>query len=147
MKNNITIEQMDYNEQHKILDFIHQDEILQKTFGGNKDTRARIARSDYVGLIKNDQVPIGFVLLVQSVINDAHEVDIGIFSKYRNKGYGTAALNELKQIIQNQNIKLELQVKKDNISAIRTAEKNDFLLNRTDENYNYYRDDISSKQK
>lgn len=138
MKNNIVIEQLNFNRQHIILDIIHQDSALKETFGGKKNTSSRILNSSYVGLIKKDNLTIGFIMLVYNQKNTVHEIDMGIIREYRNKGYGTMALNQLNIIIKQKNIDISIQIKKDNLSAIKTVFKNNFVLSKEDHQYFYY---------
>jgi len=146
MKNDIKLEQLKNNEINIILDIILSDEILRKTFKGQNNTRSRLLASSYVALIKSNDELIGFIMTVLNAKNGIHEVDMGILENYRNKGYGTKALKLLKEIIINEKVKVEVQIKKINSPAIKTVIKNGFVLSREDEAHNYYTVDIEKKK-
>lgn len=138
MNENITLKKLAYDDQIKIIDIINNDKLLKDTFGGMKNTITRIFNSSYVGLIQKDDSTIGFIMLVYNKTNNYHELDIGIINNYRNQGYGTKALNILKNIITKENIDINIQIKKGNISARKIAVKNNFILVKQDSKYIYY---------
>ena len=143
MKPNISLEQPNYDKQHII---INQDSILKETLGGTKDTTSRILNSSYVGLIKKENSIIGFLMLVYDYKNNVHQLDMGIISKYRNQGYGTTALNQLNHIINKDPIDINIQIKKDNLPAIKAVLKNGFILTKQDNKYHYY-ENVKIKQR
>lgn len=139
MKSGIILEQLNYDRQHIVLDIIYQDSTLKETFGGGKNTIVRILDSSYIGLIKKESAIVGFIMLVYNYKNNTHEIDMGIISKYRNQEYGAMALNQLNNIIKQQHIDASIQIKKDNLPAIKTVFKNGFVLVKHDNQYCYYK--------
>lgn len=147
MKDDVILEQLNYDKQNIVLDIIYQDSTLKETFGGGKNTIARILDSSYIGLIKKENSIMGFIMLVYNYKNNTHEIDMGIISKYRNKGYGTIALKQLNNIIKQENIDINIQIKKDNLSAIKTVFNNGFVLSKEDNQYFYYQNINKKKRK
>ena len=136
---NITLKKLLLNEENKVIDLILSDNKLEDTFGGMHNTLSRLVNSWYTCHILLDDVVIGFAMIVHNPKTEVNEVDMGILSKYRNKGYGTIALGKLKDIIVKNNLEVEVQVKKENISAIRTVLLNGFKKTREDETCNFYK--------
>lgn len=138
MGKNIMLKRLNFNEETQIIDVIYHDVDLQQTFGSDKNIRSRLLNSCYAALIKKDEKTIGFIMIVNNTRTNVNEVDIGILKGYRNKGYGTAALSILKNIIINNELEVEIHAKKQNINAIKSIEKNNFVLLKKDQHYNYY---------
>ena len=140
-KDNIKLERLAPNEQGIVLDMIRNDEGLQETFSGNTNTVKRVANSAYTALIKKDKTDIGFIMLVANDRTDKFEIDMGILEEFRGDGYGSQALAKLKQIIENNPEKLdvEIQTSRMNEPAIRSIVKNGFKLYREDKNYYYFK--------
>jgi len=134
----ITLEKIKYNEENKIIDLIYKDPVLKETFSNHKYITSRILNSIYSAFIKLENETIGFIMIVENKKENINELDIGILKKYTNNGYGTIALNKLKQIILLNKIDIEIKVKKSNISAIKSILKNNFILIKEDNLYNYY---------
>lgn len=134
----INLKRLDYDEQNKIIEIINNDQSLQDTFPSERKIISRILNSSYVALIKHKNIPIGFIMLVYNNKENNHELDMGIKKRYQNKGYGTEALNLLKKLLTNEKLKITIQVKTNNIPAIKTVEKNKFLLKKHDNKYRYY---------
>lgn len=138
MKNDITLNRLDYNEQGIILDIINKDSTLCQTFKGKENTISRIINSSYAATINKNNTIIGFIMLVYNQRTNSHEIDLGILEKYQNYGYGTIALGKMKDLIQRENVDISIQVKKENTPAIRIVTKNNFTLVDEDEHHNYY---------
>lgn len=136
--NNIQLERLDYKDQNKILDLINSDSDLKKTFSGGRNTMARLLNTDYAAFIKKENKTIGFIMLVNNGKTNKYEVDIGILKAYRKKGYGSEALSLLKKIIKKNKLNIEIQIKKNNIAAIKSVLNNGFSLIRDDNMCNYY---------
>ena len=135
----IELQKINDNDLSIILDMIYSDVKLEDTFGGNRNTQSRIVNSIYSAIIYNDDESIGFIMFVNNDKTSEIEIDMGLLSQYRNKGYGTQALCLLKQIIKNNNIDVRIQVNNDNISAIKTVEKNGFSIVEENENFKFYK--------
>lgn len=138
MQANITLKKLKFNEENKVIDLIYQDEELRRTFVGDKNTRSRLANSCYAALIEKDRKTIGFIMIVNNPRTNINEIDMGILTGYRNQGYGTKALGILKNIIIQNDLEVEIQTKKQNISAITSVVYNGFTLVRQDQNHYYY---------
>ena len=140
MKNNdITLKRLNYKEQWNVVDIIYSDDKLLETFGGYRNTKSRLINSNYVAFIQKKDKTIGFVMIVNNPKNNANEIDIGIIQRYRNKGYGTQALSILKSLIlQNNLLNIKIQIKKENIAAIKSVLNNGFVLLNCDDECNYY---------
>jgi len=117
-------------ELNTITDFYYKDKLIYNTFNGVRVDR--IVLCDYGFLIKNDNINIGFILLVNE--NNSYNVDMGILRKYRNKGYGSICLKLLKEEFNNFNI----SVKKDNVAANKAIIKC-FKLNKSNNTTNFYK--------
>ena len=138
-KENVRLQRLEYGEERIVLDMIRQDNKLTETFSGSRNTLSRIANADYTALIKVGNKTVGFIMLVGNGRTGKHEIDMGILTEYRGKGYGTIALGQLKQIILNsEGLDVEIQTSQVNEAAIRSIVKNGFVLCRQDKEYNYY---------
>ena len=138
MIDNLCVKQIVGNDERQILDLIYSDPVLVKTFLGDKNTISRILTSIYTALIILDDEVIGFVLFVDNERTGKVEIDMGILSDYRNKGYGTMVLKKLKSIIIQEKLDVEIEIKEFNVGAINSVVKNGFVLNRKIEDRNYY---------
>lgn len=140
MKKNseIFLQRIDFGDEKQVLDMIASDEELKNTFSGGKNTISRLINSIYTALIKKEEESIGFVMLVNNPKTDVNEIDMGILEKYRSKGYGTIALKLLKEIIIQNELQVEVQIKKVNIGAIKSTLNNGFVLAKEDKDHNYY---------
>lgn len=140
-RNNVKLKKLYGNEQKLVLDLIHSDEELVETFSGSRNTVKRMANSGYTALIKQGNTDVGFIMLVWNGRSEKFEIDMGILSQYRGKGYGTQALALLKEIILNNPDKLdvEIQAKQVNEAAIRSIQKNGFVLYREDSECFYFK--------
>jgi len=147
MKKNITLESLNTGEEQKILEMIRSDETLIDTFGTGKDRISRLLNSTYTAIIKNDNNPVGFVMMTDPRQTDTHEIDIGILTKYRGQGYGSEALKLLKNIIAFNQIKTSVQVSKCNEPAIKAVTNSGFTLVNSDEKYNFYTLETKSTRK
>mgnify|MGYP003303878989 CR=1 FL=1 len=147
-KDNIKLQRLNYGEEGLVLKLIHKDEILRETFAGSRNTVTRIANSAYTALIKKDKTTIGFIMLVENGRTQKFEIDMGILSQYRGKGYGSQALSQLKRIILNSPDKLdvEIQTRIVNEPAIRSILKNGFVLSRQDGECVYFKLSEESKK-
>jgi len=147
MKKNITLESLNTGEEQKILEMIRSDETLIDTFGTGKDRISRLLNSTYTAINKNDNNPVGFVMMTDPRQTDTHEIDIGILTKYRGQGYGSEALKLLKNIIAFNQIKTSVQVSKCNEPAIKAVTNSGFTLVNSDEKYNFYTLETKSTRK
>jgi len=138
MQENVTLERLNGNDEAKILEIINSDANLKDTFSGERNTIYRILNSSYSALIKDNDETVGFIMMVNNDKTSSQEIDMGVLSQHRNKGYGTKALGLLKEKIIEQQVKVNIQIEKMNIAAIRTVVKNGFILSREDEKYSYY---------
>lgn len=138
METNVKLKRLEFNEETKILDMIYQDEVLTNTFASERDMRSRLVNSCYTALIEKDRKTIGFIMIVNNPKTNINEIDMGILTGYRNQGYGTEALGILKDIIIKNGLEIEIQTKKQNISAITSIVYNGFTLIRQDQNHYYY---------
>lgn len=140
MKNEeINLQRLDYKEQRKVLDIIYSDETLRETFGGNRNTLSRLSNASYVATINKDDKPVGFIMIVDNEKDKTSEIDMGILTKHRGKGYGTEALKQLKELIIKNNLEnIKIQVRKENIGAIKSVLNSGFVLLKDDEYHNYY---------
>ena len=134
----INLHRLEGNEQALILRMIESDIDLKNTFGGGKNTQTRIVNSGYSALIRNKEMPVGFVMIVYNERTCKFEIDMGVLKQHRKKGYGTRALDLLKNIITHNELSVEVQTKKNNKAAIQSIIKNGFVLCRSDKIYNYY---------
>jgi len=144
--NDVNLRELRYNELVSILNMIESDSDLKDTFGGGANTRKRLANSGYSALIRNKIKPVGFIMVVYNERTSKYEIDMGVLKEHRNKGYGTRALDLLRDIILRENVKVEVQVKKTNVQAIKSVIKNGFVLCRQDKLCNYYTIKEDSKQ-
>ena len=140
-KDNIRLQALAPNEQGVVLEMIRKDQTLQETFSGSRNTITRIANSAYTALIKNGNTTVGFIMLVENGRTGKFEIDMGILSKHRGKGYGSQALAQLKQIILNNSEKLDIEIETKivNEAAIRSVMKNGFELYRQSDECLYFR--------
>lgn len=137
----------DSNSLTEILNLINGDEELQNVFSGQKNTMTRLLNASYVAFIQNKNQNIGFVMIVNNERTNTQEVDMGILEDFRNLGYGTKALELLKEVVEKNRIMVEVQIQNTNMLAIRTVEKNGCKLIRQTEEYNYYVFDFSEGDK
>jgi RimJ/RimL family protein N-acetyltransferase len=137
----IKLRKLNYGQEGLVLDMIYKDKCLQDTFSGSRNTITRIANSAFTALIQKGKTNVGFIMLVENGRTHKYEIDMGILSQYRGKGYGSQALAQLKQIILNNPEKLdvEIQTRQVNEPAIRSIMKNGFVLCRQDEEYVYFK--------
>lgn len=140
------LNRLEPGDDQPVLDLIQQDAILQRTFNGGRNTLTRLLNSDYTALINNGEEVVGFLMLVYNVRNKNYEVDIGILNKFRRMGYGTKALELLKDIILANQLEVEIQTKKVNVAAIRSITKNGFKLHRQDEEFYYFKLEESERK-
>ena len=145
-KNDVNLCELRYNELVSILNMIETDQDLKDTFGGGGNTRSRLANSCYSAFIRNKTKPVGFIMVVYNERTSKYEIDMGVLKEHRNKGYGTRALDLLKDIILRESVRVEVQAKKTNEQAIKSIIKNGFVLCRQDKLYNYYILKEDSKQ-
>lgn len=136
--NDVNLYKLEGNDQVLILRMIEQDEDLRDTFVGGSNTQKRIINSVYSALIKHNKTTVGFIMLVNNERTNKFEIDMGILKQYRNNGFGTKALNILKDIILHNELDVEVQTEKTNKSAIQTIIKNGFILCKSDKTCNYY---------
>ena len=99
-KENVRLSRLEYGQEGQILEMIRNDEELRSTFSGRRNTISRLVHTDYSALIKVGRKNVGFVMLVANDQTGKHEIDMGVLSQYRGKGYGSQALAYLKKIIQ-----------------------------------------------
>lgn len=132
----IELRTIEDNELYMIIPFISEDNLLLKTFGNGNNIKYRLLYSSYACYICLDGVDIGFINVVNK--NDIFEIDMGIISPYRNKGYGTQALKLLKETVLFDNENIVIQTKKNNIAANKSVIDNEFKLIKIDKKYNYY---------
>lgn len=121
---------------YKIINFVSEDNLLLKTFGNGKNIKSRLLNSYYACYICLDNVEIGFINVVD--VNNVMEVDLGILSMYRNKGYGTMALRMLRESILCYYRNVIIQTERNNVAANKSIIDNEFRLIKKDEKYNYY---------
>lgn len=138
MKKDVKLKKLNNNELSLILDIINADRELKNTFKGEENTISRILTSIYCSTIILNNKTIGFVMFVYNNRTSNIEIDMGILEKYKNRGYGTIVLNDLKQLILNQQNKVLVQVKNNNHSAIKVLKKTKFKLDKKDELYTYF---------
>lgn len=138
MNKNITLEKLNIGEEQKILDIIYSDENLENTFGTGNNRISRLLNSTYAAIIKNNNIPVGFIMMSIPNQTNTHEIDIGILTQYQRKGYGSEALQLLKEIIINNQIKTSIQVHKCNLPAIKMVTNTGFSLISSNENYLFY---------
>lgn len=136
--NRVRLKVLDYSEQQKILEMINSDEALKNTFSGDRNTIGRIFNSLYTAIIKDGSKEVGFIMIVYNGRTGKNEIDLGILTKYRNMGYGTKALELLKDIIYLHSLDVEIQIQKKNKPAIKSVLNNGFVLCRQDKECNYY---------
>ena len=142
----VYLERLEIGDEQPILDMIQQDAILQRTFSGGRNTLTRLINSDYSAMINNGEENVGFVMLVYNGRNKNYEVDMGILTQFRRMGYGTKALELLKDVILANKIEVEIQTKKVNVAAIRSITKNGFKLHRQDEECYYFKLDEKERK-
>lgn len=146
-KENVRLIRLEYGQEGQILEMIRSDEGLRSTFSGNRNTVSRLAYTDYSALIKVGRKNVGFIMLVANDKTGKHEIDMGILSQYRGKGYGSQALAYLKKIILNSpGLDIEIQTKQVNEAAIRSITKNGFVLSRQDDECYYFKLPETSKK-
>lgn len=145
-KENVKLNKLEYGEERVVLDMIHADEGLKSTFSGSRNTVTRIANADFTALIKVGNKTVGFIMLVYNGRSKKHEIDMGILERYRGMGYGTIALGQLKKLIVNSNLEVDIQTRQVNEAAIRSIAKNGFVLYNQDQEYNYYKLPEESKK-
>ena len=140
-KDDVKLQVLAPNEEGIVIEMIYNDETLQETFSGRRNTLSRIANSAYTALIKKRNTIVGFIMLVENVRTGKFEIDMGILEKYRGKGYGSQALDKLKQIILNNSEKLDIEIetKMMNEAAIRSVMRNCFELYRQSHDCYYFR--------
>lgn len=134
----IYLQRLEFGDETQILDMISKDEELKDTFSGGNNTISRLMNSIYSAIIKKGNQDVGFVMIVNNEKTDTNEIDMGILKQYRSKGYGTEALRILKQIIIENELDIEIQIKKLNIGAIKSVINNGFVLTKEKEECNYY---------
>ncbi len=133
-ENNINLYRCKNSEVHWIKKFYY-DQSISNTFAGERIDRLITSVATFI--IKKDNEDIGFILIVPE--KDFYNVDMGIITKYQNKGYGSKALGQLKEIIKRWKINnVILEVKVDNISANKSIISNKLKLYKTFNNKNYY---------
>lgn len=147
METKVNLKKMEFNEEIKILDIIYQDEDLMNIYISYKNIRSRLVNSCYTALIEKDRKIIGFIMIVNNPKTDVNEIDMGILKEYRNQGYGTEALGILKDIIIQNGLDIEIEVNRQNISAITSLVYNGFSLVRQGQNYYYYSLSNNNKSK
>lgn len=143
---NVNLEKVQDKDATLILDMIRNDESLRKIFGGNLDTQTRISNASYLGLIKDLEKTVGFVMIVDNTKTNNNEIDMGILSEYQRQGYATETLRLLKELVIKQRVKVLAQIKKSNTGAIKTALKTGFKLINEDDIYNYYEIEENKKK-
>jgi RimJ/RimL family protein N-acetyltransferase len=138
MEENIKLKRLGFNEEKQVIDLIYSDEELKNTFNRERGIISRLINSCYVAMIEYQNEEIGFVMIVNNQITSKNEIDMGVLKKYRGHGYGTKALGQLKDIIINNDLKVEIQTKINNLAAIKSIVTNGFFLVREDKEYRYY---------
>lgn len=133
----LELRKIDDREIHKIINVILDDNLLSKTFDTENNMRTRLFDSCYACYIYLDNIKIGFINVIERY--NTYEVDMGILSMYRGKGYATKSLNLLKENVLCSCDNVIIQTEKNNIAANKSILHNDFKLIRTDKKYNYYR--------
>lgn len=133
----IELKQIDNREIHKIINLVSEDNLLLKTFGNGKNIKSRLLNSCYACYIYLDNIKIGFINVIDRY--NTYEIDMGILSMYRGKGYATKSLNILKETVLCNCDNVIIQTEKNNIAANKSVLHNDFKLIKTDQKYNYYR--------
>lgn len=121
---------------YRIINLVSEDNLLLKTFGNGKNIKSRLLNSCYACFICLNGVRIGFINVVDK--NNMYEVDMGILSMYRNKGYGTMALRMLRESILCYCRNVIIQTERNNVAANKSIIDNEFRLIKKDEKYNYY---------
>lgn len=121
---------------YQIIGIISEDNLLLKTFGIGNNIKSRLLNSCYACYICLNGVRIGFINVVDK--NNICEVDMGILSMYRNKGYGTMALKMLRESILCYCRNVIIQTERNNIAANKSIIDNEFRLIKKDGKYNYY---------
>lgn len=121
---------------YKIIGIISEDNLLLNTFGVGNNIKSRLLNSCYACFIFLNGVRIGFINVVHK--NNIYEVDMGILSMYRNKGYGTMALRMLRKSILCYCRNVIIQTERNNVAANKSIIDNEFKLIRSDKKYNYY---------
>lgn len=132
----LELNKIDDRELQKILSFIIEDNLLLNTFGVGNNIKSRILNSCYACFVTLDGVDIGFINVVLK--NNTYEIDMGISSMYRGRGYGTKALCLLKNNILKDVSNIIIQTEKVNIAANKSIMNNSFRLIKKDKKYNYY---------
>ena len=132
---------------NRVLKMINDDAELQSVFSGQKNTMTRLLNASYIAFIENRHQNVGFVMLVNNEKTNTQEVDMGILEGFRDLGYGTKALELLKEVVETNRIMIQVQIKNTNIPAIRTAEKNGCKLIRQNDECRYYEFDFEECHK
>mgnify|MGYP003500272630 CR=1 FL=1 len=145
-KENVKLNKLEFGEERVVLDMIHADEGLKSTFSGSRNTLTRIANADYTALIKVGNKTVGFIMLVYNGRTDKHEIDMGILSEHRGKGYGTIALGKLKQLIIANGLNVDIQTRQVNEAAIKSIVKNGFVLYKQDQECYYFKLPVEGKK-
>lgn len=133
----LELRKIDDREIYKIINVILDDNLLSKTFDTENNMRTRLFHSCYACYIYLDNIKIGFINVIERY--NTYEVDMGILSMYRGKGYATKSLNLLKENVLCSCDNVIIQTEKNNIAANKSILHNDFKLIKTDKKYNYYR--------
>ena len=141
----IRLNRLEDRDLNQILNMINSDEGLKTTFSGGGNTVQRVLDSVYAALIKNVNTTVGFVMITENPKNGKLEIDMGVLEKYRGMGYGTKAMELLKDIILYNELKVEVQIKKTNKAAIKSVLNNGFTLCKQDKLCNYYTVEEDSK--
>lgn len=141
------VELDDSNSLNTILNMINSDEELQRIFSGQENTMTRLLNASYVSFIQHSNKNIGFIMIVNNERTNTQEVDMGIMNGFRKNGYGTKALELLKEVVEKDKIMVEVQIQNTNMGAIRMVEKNGCKLIRQTDEYNYYAFDFTEENK
>ena len=150
MKQEVSLKKIELDDSkslNTVLNMINSDEELQSVFSVQKNTISRLLNASYVAFIQNNDQNVGFVMIVNNERTNTQEVDMGILSDFRDLGYGTKALELLKDIVEKNKIMVEIQIKSTNMPAIKTVEKNGCQLIRKTDEYNYYSFDFDNNNK
>jgi ribosomal-protein-alanine N-acetyltransferase len=130
----VIIEKLNLTDLGQIFTFIVGDPILNWS---EEKLRDCLQHADYLGFsLKDKDTILGYVLL--NVAGDeAHIMHIAVHPNYRHQGYATQllrfAIEEIKTLSKYQII---LEVRIDNLPAIKLYEKNGFI--KIGERKNYY---------
>lgn len=132
----LELRKIDDREIHKIINVILDDNLLSKTFDTENNMRTRLFDSCYACYIYLDNIKIGFINVIERY--NTYEVDMGILSMYRNKGYGTMALKMLRDSILCYCRNVIIQTERNNVAANKSIIDNEFRLIKKDGKYNFY---------